>query len=164
MSECDHVVGFVVEKSDITGTRYMRNVTAGRGHACSQVAHELRVLPPVRHAVARGVVARGLPHGGRCMTLAHHAKRRDANEAEIVQALRDFGVWVQPLQVPFDLLCCFHGVMFGIEVKDGNKPPSQRPLTKSQKDFFKLVELRQMPVFVAININEALQVARDMAR
>lgn len=93
-----------------------------------------------------------------------HAKRRDANEPEIVQALRAAGVWVHPLDEPFDLLCCYHGLMFGIEVKDGSKPPSQRPLTESQKKFFALVRVNQIPAFVCTSVDEALDVARDMGK
>jgi hypothetical protein len=64
------------------------------------------------------------------------AARTDANQAEIVAALRKIGATVQPLhQVGAgcpDLLVGFRGVNWLIEVKDVNKPPSRRQLTADQ--------------------------------
>lgn len=60
----------------------------------------------------------------------------DANQADIVAALRRVGATVQPLHtvgggVP-DLLIGRGGVNYVIEVKDGSKPPSKRQLTPDQ--------------------------------
>lgn len=60
----------------------------------------------------------------------------DANQSEIVDALRDAGCMVQPLHavgqgVP-DLLVSRCGVNYLLEVKDGSKPPSERKLTADQ--------------------------------
>ena len=57
----------------------------------------------------------------------------DANQSEIVAALRKAGVTVTPLHqvgggCP-DLLCGFRGVNTLLEVKDHAKPPSARKLT-----------------------------------
>ena len=61
------------------------------------------------------------------------AARTDANQAEIVDALRQIGATVQPLHQVWrgcpDLLVGFRGVNILLEVKDGNKPPSARKLT-----------------------------------
>ncbi len=64
------------------------------------------------------------------------AARVDANQAEIVDALRKVGCTVQPLHavgqgVP-DLLVGYRGNNVLIEVKDGSKPPSARKLTPDQ--------------------------------
>ena len=57
----------------------------------------------------------------------------DANQAEIVKALRKVGATVQPLhrvgQGCPDLAVGHGGVNHMIEVKDGSKPPSARGLT-----------------------------------
>jgi Holliday junction resolvase len=64
------------------------------------------------------------------------AARIDANQVEIVKALRALGVSVQHLHAVGsgcpDLLCAVNGVNFLIEVKDGEKTPSKQSLTPDQ--------------------------------
>jgi len=65
------------------------------------------------------------------------ASKVDANQAEIVAALRGVGCSVQPLHavgggVP-DLLVGFRGMNLLVEVKDGSKRPSARRLTPDQE-------------------------------
>jgi len=65
------------------------------------------------------------------------AARVDDNQPEIVNALRQIGCSVQPLHavgrgVP-DLLVGVAGVNLLLEVKDGNKTPSEQKLTKTQE-------------------------------
>lgn len=65
-----------------------------------------------------------------------HAARIDANQNEIVQALRTLGATVQILAevgkgCP-DLLVGFRGKNHLLEIKDGRKPPSARKLTRDQ--------------------------------
>jgi len=60
----------------------------------------------------------------------------DANQPEIVQALRKAGCTVQTLAavgkgVP-DLLVGLRGSNFLLEIKDGKRPPSQKKLTDDQ--------------------------------
>lgn len=60
----------------------------------------------------------------------------DANQPEIVAALRKAGCTVQHLHAVGkgcpDLLCAIDGQTFLIEVKDGSKPPSAQKLTLDQ--------------------------------
>ena len=65
-----------------------------------------------------------------------HAARVDANKEQIVSALRAAGAYVWDLKLPVDLLVGYNGYTILMEIKDGNKPPSQRKLTKLQQDFF----------------------------
>jgi len=62
--------------------------------------------------------------------------RVDANQAEIVEALRKIGASVQPLHAVGqgcpDLLVGWRGIVSLLEVKDGSKPPSARKLTEDQ--------------------------------
>lgn len=65
------------------------------------------------------------------------AAKIDANQNEIVKALRKIGATVQSLAevgdgVP-DLLVGYQGFTYLIEVKDGSKVPSARKLTPDQK-------------------------------
>jgi|LakMenEpi03Aug12_release.lakeMendotaPanAssembly.Ray.scaffolds.fasta_scaffold938824_2 hypothetical protein len=65
--------------------------------------------------------------------------KTDANQPDIVSALRGVGASVCLLSqvgsgVP-DLLVGFRGINLLMEVKDGNKPPSSRKLTKDQEDW-----------------------------
>ena len=64
------------------------------------------------------------------------AAKVDQNQDQVVSALRAAGAKVQSLAavgkgVP-DLLCLYEGTFYLIEVKDGQKPPSQRKLTEDQ--------------------------------
>jgi hypothetical protein len=64
------------------------------------------------------------------------AAKVDANQADIVAALRKIGASVQPLhsvgQGCPDLLVGWRGMNTVLEVKDGKKPPSARKLTTDQ--------------------------------
>jgi len=65
------------------------------------------------------------------------AAKVDANQAEIVAALRKIGATVQPLHAVGqgcpDLLVGWRGMTSLLEVKDGKKPPSARKLTEDQE-------------------------------
>lgn len=68
--------------------------------------------------------------------MSRRAARIDANQPEIVKALRAVGACVQSLAavgdgVP-DLLVGMRGETFLIEIKDGQRPPSERQLTADQ--------------------------------
>lgn len=68
-----------------------------------------------------------------------HRPRTDANHAQIVQALRDCGCQVLSLAAigkgcP-DLLVGTPCGLVLVEVKDGDKPPSKRKLTKDEREF-----------------------------
>jgi len=68
-----------------------------------------------------------------------YAKRIDANQNCIVKALRAKGAYVRIVSqgdgLP-DLLVGYKGVTYLLEVKDGDKAPSQRQLTPAEKKFF----------------------------
>ena len=59
------------------------------------------------------------------------AAKRDANEPDIVKALRDIGVQVEILNKPLDLLICHRGETALMEVKN----PDGGSLTKDQVEF-----------------------------
>ena len=61
-----------------------------------------------------------------------YAARVDANQAQIVSALRAAGAYVWIIGLPVDLLVGYKGHTFLVEVKDG---PRKR-LTALQQDFF----------------------------
>lgn len=67
------------------------------------------------------------------------AAKVDANQADIVEALRAVGATVQPLHMVGDgcpdLLVGYRVQNFIMEVKDGDKPPSRRKLTPDQVDW-----------------------------
>lgn len=64
------------------------------------------------------------------------AARIDRNQPEIVRALRALGASVEPLHTVGggcpDLLVGFRRITLLLEVKDGNRPPSERELTPDQ--------------------------------
>ena len=61
-----------------------------------------------------------------------YAARVDANQTQIVSALRGAGAYVWIIGLPVDLLVGYKGHTFLVEVKDGSK----KRLTKLQADFF----------------------------
>ena len=61
-----------------------------------------------------------------------YAKRVDANQDQIVSALRAAGAYVWIIGLPVDLLVGYKGQTFLVEVKDGPK----KRLTALQADFF----------------------------
>lgn len=67
------------------------------------------------------------------------ANRIDANQNDIVAALREAGAFVRIVSqgdgLP-DLLVGYRGETLLMEVKDGDKPPSKRSLTDAEADFF----------------------------
>lgn len=87
------------------------------------------------------------------------AAKIDANQPEIVDALRRVGATVQSLAqvgdgVP-DLLVGFRGLTHLLEVKDGRKPPSARKLTKDQQDWHRY--WRGSDVYIVTCVEEALK-------
>lgn len=67
------------------------------------------------------------------------AAKVDANQREIVAALRDVGASVMPLHTVGqgcpDLAVGFRGQNWFIEIKDGAKSPSDRKLTPAQVEW-----------------------------
>ena len=86
------------------------------------------------------------------MTLARFAKKRDANEAEIVQALREAGALVHPLDRPVDLLVGFRGAWTLLEVK---RPKGA--VGEQQAIFMAICEDRKLPAAVVRSPGEALE-------
>jgi hypothetical protein len=93
------------------------------------------------------------------------AAKVDANQADIVAALRAIGASVTPLHavgngVP-DLLVGFRRQTWLIEVKDGNKPPSARRLTPDQQEWH--ASWRGGPVAIVEDAGAALAVITGQA-
>jgi hypothetical protein len=84
----------------------------------------------------------------------------DANQSVIVKALRNVGAFVQPLHTVGkgcpDLLVGYRGKWHVLEIKDGDKPPSQRKLTEDEKEWHEKALAMRLPVFIAENIEDAL--------
>lgn len=88
------------------------------------------------------------------------ARKVDDNQPEIVAALRKAGCKVY-VSSSFgegfpDLIVGYAGVIRLLEVKDGDKPPSARKLTKPQEAFFK--EWEGLPVYVVESPKQALDI------
>ena len=90
------------------------------------------------------------------------AKRVDANQPEIVAALRAIGCSVADTSgagegFP-DIVVGYRGINYLLEIKDGSKPPSQRVLTPAQKDFHR--DWRGQ-VAIAKDSDEAIKIVTD---
>jgi len=90
--------------------------------------------------------------------MARRAARVDDNQSEIVEALRNAGASVQSLAATGkgcpDLLVGYRGINLLMEVKDGNKPPSARRLTKDQVAWHGAWKAH---VYIVKNKQEAIQ-------
>lgn len=94
------------------------------------------------------------------------AAKIDANQNEIVNALRDIGCSVQSLAavgkgVP-DLLVSNHrGELFLMEIKDGAKPPSARKLTPDQ---VKWHDNWNSEIHIVLTVEQAIDIVRNRIR
>ena len=88
-----------------------------------------------------------------------YAKRIDSNQNSIVKALRDHGATVRVVTqgdgIP-DLLVGYKGYTALLELKDGDKFPSQRKLTPAEQKFFD--EWRGGILVIVNSVEEALDV------
>lgn len=91
-----------------------------------------------------------------------HAARIDANQEQIVSALRAMGATVRIVTqgngLP-DLLVGFRGVTILMEVKDGKKVPSARKLTPAEQKFFD--EWRGGIVAIVNSVDEAIALLKN---
>lgn len=83
-----------------------------------------------------------------------YARRRDANEPEIVKALKGHGCKVERIDQPADLRVWVRGASRLLEVKDGRKAPSDRPLTPGQRRAY--LAAGAEPLYVVRSVEEAL--------
>jgi hypothetical protein len=90
------------------------------------------------------------------------AKRIDANQPDIVQALRKAGAKVWVLGSPADLLAGYRGRLSTLEVKDGAKPPSARQLTPAEREYLDDCIEMGLPHFVVISPEQAVEVVCDL--
>jgi hypothetical protein len=85
-----------------------------------------------------------------------YAKRVDANQTQVVSALRAAGASVEIIGLPVDLLVCIAGKFAFMEVKDGAKVPSAQKKTDVQEKFFAKYE-SEYPVFLVDGPDAAIR-------
>jgi hypothetical protein len=88
------------------------------------------------------------------------AARRDANEGDIIKAMRAEGAYVKQINDEglFDLLVSHRGETLLVEVKDGAKPPSARRLTDAEQKFHD--EWPGSDLYIVNSVEEALLLLR----
>lgn len=93
------------------------------------------------------------------------AARRDANEGDIIKALRAEGAYVKVINDEglFDLLVAYTGPSgfqhtLLLEVKDGAKPPSARRLTDAEAKFHEEWPLSNL--YVVTSVEDAVALLR----
>ena len=92
------------------------------------------------------------------------AARTDSNHQEIVKALRDIGCTVlntHQLKNAFDILVGYRGQLFIMEIKDGNKTPSQRKLTDGEIQCKGNFEKVGVPYYVVCSIDDAIDIVSN---
>ena len=89
--------------------------------------------------------------------------QRDANEHEIVRELQDAGAFVLQLSeagLP-DLLCSLYGLLFLVEVKNGQRGT----LTPAQVQFFEdVMPEHQLPAYIADHIDDVPTILQRVAQ
>lgn len=90
------------------------------------------------------------------------AAKVDANQKEIVEALRNIGCTVQSLAsvgkgVPDLLVANTTGDLFLMEIKDGKKPPSERKLTTDQVKWHSAWKSK---VHIVLDVDQAISIVR----
>lgn len=93
--------------------------------------------------------------------MSKYARRVDANQDQIVSALRACGATVRVISqgggIP-DLLVGYRGYTLLLEVKDGKKPPSARELTEPEQKFFE--EWTGGMLAIVNSVDEALEILK----
>lgn len=89
--------------------------------------------------------------------------RKDTNQNAIEKALMQIGASVQSLHMigsgcP-DLLVGFRGTNFLLEVKDGDKPPSERKLTADEQTWH---DTWNGAVFIVYSVLDAINLLQHM--
>lgn len=88
------------------------------------------------------------------------AKKVDANQKAIVEALRSVGAQVQSVATVGkgcpDVIVAFRGAWFVAEIKDGSKPASAQRLTPDEVEWHAAFS-QQAPVHVWRDADEALR-------
>ena len=95
------------------------------------------------------------------------AARRDANEGDIIKAMRAEGAYVKVINDEglFDLLVSYKGPSgkhhcLLLEIKDGSKPPSARRLTPAEQKFHD--EWPGDNLFIIISPEDAVALLRSL--
>ena len=83
----------------------------------------------------------------------------DANQPEIVQALRSIGAIVFLIGIPLDLLVAFRGKLILMEVKN---PDGENTVSKSQQVTIDLLESVGVHVPVVRSVDEAIDCLYNM--
>lgn len=94
------------------------------------------------------------------------ASKVDTNQPAIVRALRQMGARVQILSMVGkgfpDLLICVRGKLALVELKDGNKPASQRRLTPDEQQWHE--EWADAPLYIVTSIDDAVALLERLER
>ena len=96
-----------------------------------------------------------MPREGVGMSIYRRAAKVDANQAQVVEALRAVGARVWVIGLPVDLLIGHAGRLLLMEVKDGAKSASRRKKTPLQEKFF--AEWADMPISLVDGPEAALR-------
>lgn len=92
--------------------------------------------------------------------MARYNCRVDANQPEIVAGLRAFGAGVIVISMvknAFDILVVYKGHLIAMEIKDGNKPPSQTKLTEGEERCLEMFKKNGVMYNVVYDLEDAVQ-------
>lgn len=93
-------------------------------------------------------------------SMSRFARRKDSNHNDIAAACVRVGAEVldlSPLPGALDLIVGYRGRLVWLEVKDGDKPPSDRKLTDAERATIERFSRVGCPVYKVETEDEALQ-------
>ena len=92
--------------------------------------------------------------------MIHRARRVDENQLAIVQALRKIGACVIDLSAAgrgvMDLLVCYRGRVWMVEIKNPTKPKGDQMLKPAQIKLHKAIGDAGCEVHIVRNVDEAI--------
>jgi len=89
----------------------------------------------------------------------YHKPRKDANHAQIVSTFRSLGAYVVDIAAvknAFDIIVYHSGKTYSVEIKDGEKPPSARKLSKGEEECKMGIESVGCEYHVISSVDEAV--------
>lgn len=93
-----------------------------------------------------------------------YRRRVDANQSQIVEALRGAGWYVCITSAFgngfFDAIAAKHGQVYFCEIKDGAKVPSARKLTKPEAEMHEDFKLAGANVVILETVEQAVRLGR----
>ncbi len=93
--------------------------------------------------------------------MSYEKNKRDSNEKSIIEVLCRAGYWEQIRSGTHDGNWHARGYTFNVEIKNGDLPPSKRPLTEREQNFKRALELCGVRLWILLTTDDAWHLVRS---